>query len=328
MIRVFSHLLLSLSLVSIASANDDPKPFVTGLKNPECVCYGPNGALYVSEIGQRNVDGDGKVSLIDGNEVKSFATGLNDPKGLAFFKETLYVTDKTQVMKIDLDGTTSVFVAADAFPAKPVFLNDIAVDAKSETFLVTDSGDFQGKGGAVYRIDSKTGKIDTVASAQTIPRLHTPNGVVFDGETHFLLLDMGQGVLYRVNLADLDEVEIGNGFKGGDGLAWDHFGRLFITLHRTGEVYAVARPGEAPLLIAEGLPSAADSCISLDDKSVIIPDMKSGALIAVSTVIPGWEVDDSPLAVEFEVAFPNLKFSGWDDGSESGLVSELRPILL
>lgn len=319
---------LTLSLASFASAESELKPFVTGLTNPECVCYGPNGKLYVSEIGERNVDGDGKVTLIEDDQAKPYATGLNDPKGITLLKDSLYVTDKNKIVKIGPDGTTSDFVAADAFPTPPTFLNDIAVDVKSEVFLVTDSGDFQGKGGAVYRIDGKTGKVDVVASPETIPDLHTPNGIVFDGETFFLVVDMGNGGLYRVNLADLKAQEIATGFEGTDGMAWDHFGRLYFTKHRAGEVYGMPRSGENAYFIADGLPSAADCCISLDDQYVIVPDMKSGAIYKVTTDIPGFEVDDSPLPVGFEVAFPNLKFTGWDDGSESGKITPLRPILL
>jgi hypothetical protein len=56
--------------------------------------------------------------------------------------------------------------------------------------------------------------------------------------------------------------------------------------------------------------------------------MKSGTLTELSTKIPGWEVDDSPLAVEIAPAFPGIKWAGWDDGSESGKNEPFRGILL
>jgi glucose/arabinose dehydrogenase len=56
--------------------------------------------------------------------------------------------------------------------------------------------------------------------------------------------------------------------------------------------------------------------------------MKQGTLTALPTTIPGWEVDDSPLAVGVQVAFPNLEWSGWSAESETGLVTPLRPIML
>ncbi|MFN0199118.1 MAG: PQQ-dependent sugar dehydrogenase [Planctomycetaceae bacterium] len=325
---VISAVALTWSLVATAFAADVPQPFVTGLTNPESVCYDLSGRLFVSEIGERNKDGDGKVTLIENGQAKPFATGLDDPKGLTFYKDALYVTDKTKIVKIDVEGKTSVFAAAEAFPAMPMFLNDIAVEEKYEVMLVTDSGDRQGKGGAVYRIDLKTNKIDTVANGETISELHTPNGVVFDGESHFILADMGQGVLYRVKLADRSAEKIASGLPGADGLVWDQYGRFFVSLVRTGQVFGIPRPETEPILIAEGLASAADCCLSADGRAVIVPDMKSGTLVSIPTTIPGWEVDETPLPVELEVAFPNLKFTGWDDGSESGIVNPLRPILL
>ncbi|HEY1065849.1 MAG TPA: PQQ-dependent sugar dehydrogenase, partial [Pirellulales bacterium] len=44
--------------------------------------------------------------------------------------------------------------------------------------------------------------------------------------------------------------------------------------------------------------------------------------------IPGWEVDETPLPIEFAPAFANLKWPGWDDGRESGRETPLRPIVL
>ena len=81
-----------------------PKPFVSGLKNPESVCLGPDGSAYVTEIGEFDKDGDGQVSVIKEGKASPFATGLDDPKGIVFFANAFYVTDKTRVVKIDLGG--------------------------------------------------------------------------------------------------------------------------------------------------------------------------------------------------------------------------------
>jgi glucose/arabinose dehydrogenase len=73
---------------------------------------------------------------------------------------------------------------------------------------------------------------------------------------------------------------------------------------------------------------AADLCIDGANKNVLIPDMKAGTLTAVPASIPGWEVDESPLSIGAEVAFPNLEWTGWSPEDESGKVVALRPILL
>ena len=77
-------------------AADPPRPIVSGLKNPESVCLGSGGRMYVTEIGEFGKDGDGQVSVIVDGKAKPFATGLDDPKGIVPFQNAFYVTDKTR----------------------------------------------------------------------------------------------------------------------------------------------------------------------------------------------------------------------------------------
>lgn len=307
---------------------ETPQAMVTGMTYPESVCYGPKGLLYVTEIGEDGKDGDGKVSVIENGKTRTLAEGLDDPKGIVAYKDSLYLTDKTRVVRVDMDGKTSVYAAPDAFPVPPLFLNDIAIDPQNGIFLVSDSGDREGKGGAVFRIDIRLNKINTVVDTTTIPELDMPNGVTFDGASHCVVADMRQGGLYRVRMTDRTAWKIAQGLDGADGLTWDHFGRLFVTSWTTGKVFAIPRPRQKPILIGEGLKAAADSCLDASGRHLLIPDMKSGTLTKLSTTIPGWEVDESPLKVEVTPAFTSLKWTGWDDGSESGKIIPLRPILL
>jgi len=325
------HQLISVCAVAAASplfAADLPKPLVTGLKNPESVCLGADRLMYVTEIGEFGTDGDGQVSVINDGKAAPFATGLDDPKGIVTWENAFYVTDKTRVVRIDQNGKATTFVASDAFPTPPQFLNDIALEPEGGTLFVSDSGDLKGMGGAVFRIDLKSKKVELVVDAKRLPGLHTPNGLAFDGASHLLLLDFGSGVLQRIKLADSSAQKIADGFDGGDGLAWDKFGRLFITSWKTGKVWGIPRPGQKPVLMQEGFEQAADLCLDAGGRNLLIPDMKGGTLTALPAVIPGWEVDDSPLAIGTEIAFPKLEWTGWSPESDSGLVTPLRPILL
>lgn len=331
--RIRRSLSLSLFLCGFAALahaqGAKPETIVTGLKNPESICYSGDGKLYLTEIGENDKDGDGKVSLIENGQAKPFAQGLNDPKGICAIKNTLFVTDKTKVMMVDESGKVSVYLSESDFPVPPLFLNDIAAEPKANAILVTDSGDLQGNGGKVYRVNLNSKKVDVVVDATTVPGLKIPNGVVFDGESFFIFADMGEGVLYRVNLHNKKATKIAEGMPGADGLVWDKFGRFYVTSWTTGKVFAIPRPGQKPIpLVENGITAAADLCVSADGKSLLIPDMKSGTLVSVSSTIPGYEVDDSPLDIGFEVAFPDLQWTGWDDGSESGRPNSFRPILL
>jgi glucose/arabinose dehydrogenase len=311
-----------------ASAGEKlPKPLVTGLNNPESVVVGPDGRIYVSEIGEFGKDDDGRILVIDKTgKAVPFATGLDDPKGIVSWQKWLFVTDNKRVWRIDAAGKATVLAAKEAFPTEPLFLNDITVDERGNLY-VSDSGDFKGNGGAVYRIDPK-GKVRRIADNRTIPSLKIPNGLVMDGLSFLLLVDFGSGDLLRVRIADGTAVKVAGGFDGADGLAWDWFGRLFITSWEQGKVWGIARPGQEPVLVASGFRSAADLCLAPTGDALLIPDMKAGTLTRVPTTIPGHEVESRPLPLEGVPAFPQLKWAAWEGITPDGRVLPLRPIFL
>lgn len=323
------HLSIALALFALVGplrAAELPKPLVTGLKNPESVAIGPDGRVYVSVIGEFDKDGDGSIVVIKDGKAETFVRGLDDPKGLAAYQQWLFVADKKQVLRIDKTGTVFPYAPVNAFPTPPLFLNDLVIDPESGTIYVSDSGDLKGGGGAIYRIDPK-GVVTLVTDAKRLPILKIPNGLVMDGASNLLLLDFGSGELHRIKLADGTAEKLADGFGGGDGLAWDNFGRLFVTDYKGGKLYAIPRPGEKPILLAEGFGAAADCCVDAAGKNVLVPDMKNGTVTAIPIKIPGWEVDDSPLSLASEIAFPDLKWTGWK-GEESGKVVPLRPLVL
>ncbi len=308
----------------VLAAPTPPKPLVTGLKNPESACIGLDGRIYVTVIGEFDKDGDGSVVVIQDGKAVPFTTELDDPKGIVAFKEFLYVADKTRVWKIDPKGKATVLAAAAAFPTKPLFLNDIAVD-QFGTLYVSDSGTLEGKGGAIYRIDLK-GKVSLVADASKAP-LHTPNGLLHDSLMHLLVADFGTGNLYRMKIADGSTEKLADGFGGADGLIFDKFGRLYISDWKNGKIFVIARPGAKPILVAEGFQSAADMCMDPTNRFLVVPDMKAGTVTLVPAQVPGAEVDDTPLALTPELAFPNLEWTDWSL-DVNGKPNPIRPLVL
>ncbi len=301
-------------------------PMVTGLKNPESVVIGLDGRIYVTEIGEFGKDGDGRVSVIVGGKAVPFATGLDDPKGLVSFGGALFTADNKRVMRIDKNGKVTVFAPEKAFPNPPLFLNDVEVDAKGVLY-VSDSGDLKGKGGAVYRINQK-GKVTTLTDATRNPALKVPNGLQLDGEYFLHLLDAGSGELHRVALKDGKTTKVAEGVAGGDGIARDHYGRLYLSSWGTGKVFVIPRPGEKPRLLASGFQSAADLCLAPDGKHLLVPDMKAGTITAVPAIVPGEPVDESPLPVKTALAFPKLTWTGWKGETDKGLIVPHRPVIL
>lgn len=310
------------------AADFSPKPLVEGLKSPESVAVDVEGRIFISTIGEFDVDGDGAIMVVEDGKAVPFATGLDDPKGLVAYDGNLFVADKQHVLQIDKEGAVKRFAPANAFPTTPKFLNDLAVDAESGTLYVSDSGDLQGHDGAVYRITAR-GLVDMVVDQKTFPVLNTPNGLLLDGASHLLLADFGTGALYRIKLADRSVEKVAEGFDGADGLVWDRYGRLYISSWKEGKVFVIGRPGDEPQLLSKDFKAAADICLDPTSKMILVPDMTAGTLTALRATVPDAEVDDAPLPIKAEVAFGDLQWTGWKGGvTDEGETIPLRPIVL
>ncbi|HWB13625.1 MAG TPA: PQQ-dependent sugar dehydrogenase [Pirellulales bacterium] len=276
------------------------------LKNPESVAIGWDGQIFVTAIGEFDKDGDGAVLVVSDNAAKPFAEGLDDPKGIVFTNDLLFVADKQRIWRIDAKGTATVFVSAERFPSKPKFLNDLCADEQG-TLYVSDSGDLKGSGGAVFRV-SPTGSVKLVTDSSRTKGLNAPNGLACDGADHLLMLDFGSGELQRVNLADGKMVRQASGYPGGDGVVFDKNGKLYISQWTTGEVSVLGCESHAPTPIGK-FESAADVCLDEANDRLLVPDMKAGTLSAIRlSAIPAVQVDESPLDVGIERAFSNLEF--------------------
>ncbi len=263
---------------TLAQADGNITKKLEGFETPESVLVAPGGRIFVSEIAGFGKDGDGMISSIEGGKRKVFATGMDDPKGLAYAKGALYVADKTRILKVGKNGTWKVFVAAEAFPAKPQFLNDLTTD-KAGNFYVSDSGDLQGKGGAVYRI-APDGKVSTLVTASEDKRVLAPNGLLPDGNEHLLMVDFLSGNLYRIVLKTGRMTQMAEGFGGGDGIARDSKGTLWISDWKSGRLFTLKKDGELKL-VKDGFKAAADVTMATDGRTIIVPDMKAGEVVWV-----------------------------------------------
>ena len=284
--RIPAALLIAMAAASIlislqARAADAPKQtvIVSGLENPESVVQGADGKLYVTVIGKDGTDGDGFVAVIEDGKAKPFATGLDDPKGLVAHGNDLYVADKTRVCKIDSAGKATVYAAAEDFPQKPKFLNDIEVGPAGDVY-VSDCGTFVSDG-AVYRItpDRKT---SVVLSQKTAPGLKAANGLLADGPDHLLVADFTAGKLHRLTLADGKLTEIAKGLGGADGIARDTKGSIYVSDWKGGRVFLIEANASTPKLLLDKFKAAADLLFLPKQGVLLVPDMKAGTITSVS----------------------------------------------
>ena len=271
-LRVF--LVLLSALISITLNAHESLNSISGLVSPESVAQDAKGDIYVSEIGEFNKDGDGKITRIsiDG-KLSIFASGMDDPKGITFIGKSLYVTDKNRVLKVEPDGKWTVFGSTMAFPQTPVFLNDITSDEAGNLY-VSDSGNLK-SGGAIYKI-AQNKKITLVLDENT-PEILAPNGLWII-KNDLYEVDFSSGILYKINLKNKSISKIAEGFGGGDGLIRSG-NNFFVSDWKNGKIFKVQ--GSKVSLYKDGYTAAADIALSYDNKSIMTPDMKAGSITFV-----------------------------------------------
>ncbi|CAM8314349.1 MAG: hypothetical protein RLZZ497_544 [Pseudomonadota bacterium] len=271
-LRVF--LILLLTLIATPSKAHESLNLISGFISPESVVQDAKGDIYVSEIGEFNKDGDGKITRIsiDG-KLSTFASGMDDPKGLTFIGKSLYVTDKNRVLKVESNGKWMVFGSTMAFPQTPIFLNDITSDEAGNLY-VSDSGNLSA-GGAIFKI-TQDKKITLILNENT-PEILAPNGLLVVKNDLFEV-DFASGILYKINLKTKSILKVAEGFGGGDGLikSGDSF---FVSDWKNGKIFKLQR--NKVTLFKEGFTAAADIALSYDKRSIITPDMKTGSVTLV-----------------------------------------------
>jgi sugar lactone lactonase YvrE len=274
--------LVTLVTVLLAPLAAQESRIVTGLKQPESIAIGPREQIYVSETGEYEKANDGYITILEAGKLRRFASGLNDPHGIKWWRDHLFVSDNMgMVWRIDMQGNAERFVDATDFPRKITNFNDIEIDTAGNIYL-SDSGDWEGRGGVIFRI-TQDKKITTLITDDDDWRLVSPNGLLLDGPNKLLVVDYTTGNLFRVDLKATPKTleKIVGGFGAADGLVRDAQGRLIVTDYAGHRVFVLAKPGAQPAekpqeVPVSGIESAADLAVSPDGKSLLIPDMRGG----------------------------------------------------
>jgi sugar lactone lactonase YvrE len=244
-----------------------------GFAIPESVAYDPGrDVLYVSNFDAYHMDQSGGqyISKLtpDGRvEALKWVTGLNNPTGLAVFRDKLFVVERGGLVEIATE-TGSILNRYQAPGA--VFLNDLAIDGEGRIFI-SDSGKH-----AIFKFSGGTFEEWLTGGEILRPNgLHIHNGRLIVGNN-------GDQTLKTVDLSD-KKVEILARMGPGiiDGIKTDRAGRILVS-HWEGKVYRVTPGGIVTKILDTTVPeiNTADFEFVAEKNLIVIPTFQNNGVMA------------------------------------------------
>ncbi len=211
--------------------------------------------LYVSNIEGESAGMDGKGSIaqvgLDGKIINArWVTGLNAPKGMGVYKNTLWVTDLNALVAIDIkSGKATQRIQVE----NARFLNDLTID----------------KAGVVYASDTRTKKVHQLKDGKVstyLSNLQSPNGLLAIDNVLYVL-DNGRLLRYS---ADKKATELAKGMESStDGIVQVQPNE-FVISSWAGVVYYVKSDGTVQQLLDTRAEKSNTADIGYNAKSRIV----------------------------------------------------------
>ena len=241
---------------------------------PECVAYDPTRqVLYVSNYNpyepsnEQGLQSISRISLEGVIEDVDWASGLNNPTGMAVYEDRLYVVERPGVVAIDT-GTGEI---VERYPvAAAGFLNDIAVDVSGRVY-VSDS-----RNHVIHRYED--GGFREWLTAGSI---RNPNGIKVDGD-RLIVGSNGDASLKAVDLETQAITTVARLSAGViDGVELDGQGD-YIVSHWEGRVYRISRAGEIVKILDTSVPgpNSADLAYVAGRGLIVIPTFTNNTVSA------------------------------------------------
>ena len=255
-----------------------PSRVIDSIPGPESVAVGPDGAWYVSAFGKFGNGADGGVYRVDPDRGtrELYAGGLEDPCGVLFVGNTLWVADRKGVYRVTR-GKVELVYAESGFPRPLHFLNDLAA-GKDGTLYVSDTGDSTASGhGAVFAL--APGKRPTVVpGSDTVRNQFSPNGLFSGGGDTLFVLG------YRTGLVSVTDgkghwKDLSRGLGSPDGIERGGADSFYISDNVGGDLWQMSRSGKkGPVKLASGLKAPADLVVDRKRGVLVVPENDANRL--------------------------------------------------
>ena len=201
------------------------------LATPECATYNPGkNIFYISNLNRNNEDeNDGFISIVnaDGKIMDArWVEGLTSPLGTDFYRGHLYINDKGNIVKVDLEsGEILEKISVEG----AVTLNGMDIDDHGNIY----SADIDGN--KIFKV-TPGGEASVVFEGEMLNR---PNGVhIRNGE--LIVASSAASKLFSINLANMEIKTLVDEIGRADGVIGLDEGH-FLTSSWSGEVYFISK---------------------------------------------------------------------------------------
>jgi sugar lactone lactonase YvrE len=272
---------------------------------PESVARGFKNKLFVTTQGADNTAtaADGGVKMIDGTTVTTFATGLYEPKGIAYTGKYLIVADLARVWRIDASGNKVAIVDNDAAIPKP-FYNDVTLAPHGDAVLVVEMGSrgvirnpatsppalwpLGSPEAAAIPVTARVFRVTIDGGIKSVIG-PTPDILIANGVTTALCgsstyaTDFFNGRIVRVNPKGKTRIVAEDeGYRGADGIALDKRHRMYVSSFESGQVFQVSPSGKkSRLLVDFARNGAADLMYDVRSNSILLASTTRGSLVTI-----------------------------------------------
>ncbi len=238
------------------------------LDGPESIVWDATGKRFLVS----NTMGRSIVSMSPEGRYSAFIKkGLNAPRGMAIWKQKLYVADET-TLKV-FDPQTAKLLNNIPVPQAKM-LNDIALDKTGLIYITDTSAD------CVFLINPENGQTEAIRNRL----LKAPNGIVYDmpRDQMFIVGFSKRSPILSLSTKDRSVgVFMDSIYSDLDGIAIDDLGRIYITTWSEDMIFMI--PQEQNRFIAQfkEIRDAADIFYYLPDNSLIVPLFNQDKVIRI-----------------------------------------------
>ncbi|WP_433261275.1 hypothetical protein ACQPZF_26360 [Actinosynnema sp. CS-041913] len=290
---------------TIGDQGPPPATIAVG-ERPESVTRAWEGRFFVSVQGAPDAGlGDGEIRSVNPRTgaVRTFVSGLDNPRGITFTGDRLVVTDTDRIWLIDRAGRKKLLTTANRFPHAAAFLSDVAPAPGGNAVHVAEMGArtlSRDANGVLWPLDSPMAqripaeaRVYRVSFAGDVREVVPPgrdaliiNGVATGRRPGQVVVgDMFYGNIVTVDIVSGRRTLVASGYRGADGVEQGHDGSYYVSSYDQGVIWRLDRDGGHARVLYRGAGTGSTADFHLDERNrrLLVADTAGGRVVVVPT---------------------------------------------